>query len=204
MMRGKFIVIEGGDGVGKGTIVSHLRTKFPEGAFVYTREPGGTEVGERVRAILLECTMVPATEMMLHFSYRPEIFDRVVLPAVRSGRHVIDERHIASTYAYQIVGRECQHLLPAFLSMERILGEIITPDLYIYLDLDPRIAAERLKKSGKALDRFELEGVAFHERVRSGYHEYFQNHRSIVVDANQDVVSILRQVEEIVRQEIAA
>ncbi|OGZ08455.1 MAG: dTMP kinase [Candidatus Lloydbacteria bacterium RIFCSPHIGHO2_02_FULL_54_17] len=200
-MQGKFIVIEGGDGVGKGTIVGHLRKSFPEGALIYTREPGGTEVGEKVREILLGCAMLPATEMMLHFSYRPELFERIVLPAVRSGKHVIDERHIASTYAYQIVGRECNHLLPGFLAMEHILGEIIVPDLYIYLDLDPKIGAERLKKSGKTLDRFELEGEAFHQRVRKGYLEYFKNHRSIIVDVSRDIAPILQDVEEIVRKE---
>lgn len=199
--NGKFIVVEGGDGVGKGTLVGHLKTRFPEAAFVYTREPGGTEVGERVREILLGCAMTPATEMMLHFSYRPEIFERVVLPAVRSGKHVIDERHIASTYAYQIIGRECEHLLSSFLAMERTLGEIMRPDLYIYLDLDPKVAAERLKKSGKLLDRFELEGEAFHQRVRAGYHKYFETHRSVIVDANRSEGPILKEVEEIIRKE---
>lgn len=201
-MRGKFIVLEGGDGVGKGTVVGHLRKTFSEEEFIYTREPGGTEVGERVREILLGCEMTPATEMMLHFSYRPEIFERIILPAVRSGKHVIDERHIASTYAYQIVGRECRNLLPSFLAMEHILSEIITPDLYIYLDLDPKVATERLKKSGRALDRFELEGEAFHQRVREGYHEYFKNHRSVIVDANRTAEPILEEVERIVRKEI--
>lgn len=200
-MTGKFFVIEGGDGVGKGTIVSHLQTTFPKEAFVYTREPGGTEVGERVRALLLECDMTPETEMMLHFSYRPEIFERIILPSVRSGKHVIDERHIASTYAYQIVGRECGNLLPSFLAMEHVLSEIITPDLYIYLDLDPKIATERLKKSGKTLDRFELEGEAFHRRVRAGYHEYFKTHPSVIVDANRSPELILPEVESIIRKE---
>ncbi|MEK7118057.1 MAG: dTMP kinase [Patescibacteria group bacterium] len=201
VVNGKFIVIEGGDGVGKGTLVGHLKTRFSESAFVYTREPGGTEVGEKVREILLGCAMTPATEMMLHFSYRPEIFERIVLPAVRSGKHVINERHIASTYAYQIVGRECEHLLPSFLAMEHLLGEIMTPDLYIYLDLDPKVATERLKKSGKALDRFELEGEAFHRRVRAGYHKYFETHRSVIVDANRSEGPILEEVEMIVRKE---
>ena len=200
-MNGKFIVIEGGDGVGKGTVVGHLKKVFPETAFVYTREPGGTEVGEKVRDILLGCTMAPATEMLLHFSYRPEIFAQVVLPAVQNGKQVIDERHIASTYAYQIVGRECKDLLPTFLDLERMLSKIIAPDLYIYLDLDPKIAAERLSKSGKVLDRFELEGEAFHQRVRDGYHEFFKNHRSVIVDANRPPELILAEVERIIRNE---
>lgn len=200
-MNGKFIVFEGGDGVGKGMVVGHLKKVFPEESFVYTREPGGTEVGEKVRDILLGCTMTPATEMLLHFSYRPEIFAQVVLPGVQSGKHVIDERHIASTYAYQIVGRECRDLLPTFLDMERMMSKIITPDLYIYLDLDPKIAAERLKKSGKVLDRFELEGEAFHQRVRAGYHEYFKNHRNVIVDANRPPEPILEEIVQIIRRE---
>jgi dTMP kinase len=123
------------------------------------------------------------------------------LPAVSSSKHVIDERHIASTYAYQIVGRECRELLPEFLDMERMMNKIITPDLYIYLDLDPKIAAERLKKSGKVLDRFELEGEAFHQRVRDGYREYFKDHRSVIVDANRPPEPILKEIEQIIRRE---
>jgi len=201
MKRGKFIVLEGGDGAGKGTLVNYLKKVLPPGKFIYTREPGGTPVGEKIRDLLLSEEMTPATELGLHFAYRFELFEKVILPAINSGVHVIDERHVASTYAYQIGGRERRDLLPLFRSNERACAKYATPDLYVYLDLDPREGERRLKAKGFALDRFELAGLAFHQRVRKAYHQYFRKQRHVVVDAAMGVEVLCKEMERIIRAE---
>jgi len=199
--RGKFIVLEGGDGAGKGTLVGHLKKVLAVEQYVYTREPGGTPVGEKIREVLLGEVMEPETELALHFAYRPELFKKVILPALENGVHVIDERHIASTYAYQIGGREHPELLPVFRMNESACEAYASPDLYVYLDLAPEEAKRRLLAKGQALDRFELEGLEFHTRVRASYHEYFKTRRHILVDASLGVDVLCKEIERIIRAE---
>lgn len=199
--RGKFIVLEGGDGAGKGTIVGHLQRHLPKGKFIYSREPGGTPIGEKVRTLLLENEMTPATELALHFAYRFEHFEKVIMPALKKGINVICERHIASTYAYQIGGRERKDLLPLFTILQAACEQYVRPDLYIFLDLDAKEGDRRLKAKGEKLDRFELAGLAFHERVRKAYHSYFKDRKHVLVDAAGGVPVVCQAIEGVIRSE---
>jgi dTMP kinase len=201
--RGKFIVLEGGDAAGKGTLVRHLQQVLSQRQFIYSREPGGTPIGEKIRDLLLNEEMSPATELGLHFAYRFELFEKVIIPALDRGINVIDERHVASTYAYQIGGRERRDLLPLFRSNERACEKYVRPDLYIYLDLDPKEGDRRLKAKGEKLDRFELAGFAFHERVRRAYHKYFRNRKHITLDASKKPEVLCKEIERIIRAEVA-
>ena len=201
MKRGKFIVLEGGDGAGKGTVVRHLQKVLPKGKFVYSREPGGTVVGEKVREILLGEQMSPVTELMLHFSYRFEHIEKVILPNLKKGKHVISERYIASTYAYQIEGWKRPDLLPLFRILEKECNKLIKPDLYLFLDLDAKEGERRLRNKGEKLDRFELAGLAFHERVRKAYHKYLKKYPSNVIAAGQGLEGLLTEVESNIRIE---
>lgn len=199
--RGKFIVLEGGDGAGKGTIVGYLQQHLPKKQFIYSREPGGTPVGEKVRTLILENEMTPATELTLHFAYRFEHFEKVIMPALEKGIHVICERHIASTYAYQIAGRERKDLLPLFTALEAACERVVRPDLYIFLDLDAEEGDRRLKAKGEKLDRFELAGLAFHRRVRKAYHAYLKGRKHVLVDASGGVPLVCKTIEGIIRAE---
>ena len=200
MKKGKFIVLEGGDGAGKGTVVGHLQKMLPKVKFVFSREPGGTMVGEKVREILLGEAMSPVTELMLHFSYRFEHIEKVIIPNLKKGKHVISERYIASTYAYQIEGWKRPDLLPLFRILEAECNKLVRPDLYLFLDLDAKEGERRLKNKGQKLDRFELAGLAFHERVRKAYHTYLKKHPSVVVEAGQSLDGLLSEVESIIRK----
>ena len=201
--KGKFIVLEGGDGAGKGTLVRHLSGALPEGKFIFTREPGGTPIGEKIRDLLLNEEMTPSTELALHFAYRFELFEQLIIPALERGVHVVDERHVASTFAYQVRGRERPDLLPLFRTLEHALSAYTTPDLYVYLDLDPVEADRRLRSKGIALDRFELAGLAFHERVRAAYHEFFKDYRHEMLSAADAPELLCTQIEKIIRKETA-
>lgn len=200
MKKGKFIVLEGGDGAGKGTVVRHLQKVLPKGKFVFSREPGGTMVGEKVREILLTEAMSPVTELMLHFSYRFEHIEHVIIPNLKKGKHVVSERYIASTYAYQIEGRKRVDLLPLFRILEKECYKLVRPDIYLFLDLDAKEGERRLKNKGEKLDRFELAGLAFHERVRKAYHKYLKNHPKVIVEAGQGLEGLLLEVENIIRK----
>ena len=199
MKKGKFIVLEGGDGAGKGTVVKHLQKFLPKSKFVFSREPGGTMVGEKVREILLGEEMSPVTELMLHFSYRFEHIEKVIIPNLKKGIHVVSERYIASTYAYQIEGWKRPDLLPLFRMLEKECDKLVRPDLYLFLDLDAKEGERRLKNKGQKLDRFELAGLAFHERVRKAYHKYLKEHPSVLVEAGQGLEGLLLEVETIIR-----
>lgn len=199
--RGKFIVLEGGDGAGKGTLVGYLKKVLPNEQFVYTREPGGTPVGEKIRELFLNGEMVPETELSLLFASRFELLDKFIIPAIENGINVIDERHIASTFAYQVGGRGRRDLLPLFRMNQLACAKYMSPDLYVFLDLDATEGERRLRAKGEKLDHFELAGLAFHERVRKSYHQYFQKHRHVVVNAAQSREVLCREIERIIRAE---
>jgi dTMP kinase len=169
--RGKFITLEGVDGAGKSSHVQFIAdTLAARGHHVIvTREPGGTDLAERLRKAILEEAMEPATETLLLVAARADHVHRVVSPALSAGTWIVCDRFADATEAYQGAGKG--------VSMELIqrLGEAahagVHPDRTLLFDCPYEIAAERLAGSGKALDRFERENRAFFERVRAAYLE---------------------------------
>lgn len=179
--RGRFITLEGGDGVGKSTHVNWLAEQLTLRGIdlVQTREPGGTELGEQIRGWLLSVhqnQLSPVSEMMLLFAARAQHLHERIRPALEAGKWVLCERYIDATYAYQGGGRgiPTQHIaqLAAMLLPE------VPVDLTILFDLPPAVGLQR-KLGNKARlygtqpglfeDRFEKEILAFHERVRVVY-----------------------------------
>lgn len=172
MQKGKFIVFEGGDGSGKSTCMQYIRRELGDEHIVYVREPGGTSLGESIREILLmREVMNPVAELLLFFASRAEHIARVIEPALRVGKHVLCDRFALSSYAYQVVGRECQELKGLYDDLySRVVAPRVTP-YYIYLDIDPCIALTRVVgENGTKKTRFDNEAVSFHARVREGYH----------------------------------
>jgi len=168
---GFFITVEGIEGSGKSTLtqglIEFLRGKGFE--VVYSREPGGTTVGEKIREILLdrEQQMDPMTEVFLFLAARRENVRRNILPALQNGKIVVCDRYADSTIAYQGYGRGLPIKVLRRLNKFATLG--IKPDLTFVIDIDPRKGLERM--SDKDLDRIEREDLLFHERVREGYHK---------------------------------
>ena len=168
--RGVFITLEGADGCGKSTQAALLETRLA--AFgrevVRLREPGGTAISEKVRALLLDPAneeMSPECELLLYEASRAQLTRQVIEPALARGAVVLCDRYYDSTYAYQAGGRGLDETL---VRQSNVLGSCgRVPDRTLVLDLDPATAFERATSGGA--DRMEAEGLAFQERVRAAY-----------------------------------
>ena len=190
-MKGKFITIEGSEGVGKTTninfIVDYL-TKHNR-RIIETREPGGTAAAEEIRNILLNSNgeLIPdIAELLLFFAARSLHLENVILPALVAGKFVICDRFTDATIAYQGYGRGFD--LERINNIAQWVHADIQPDLTILLDAPAEIGMQRAKKRG-AIDRMESEEITFYERVREGYLQLAEqyNDRFVVIDANQSL-----------------
>lgn len=166
---GRFITLEGVDGAGKSTHVQFIadRLRAAEREVIVTREPGGTELAERLRDAVLEQAMDPLSETLVMFAARADHVARVIRPALLEGTWVVCDRFTDATVAYQGAGKGVP------LEVIRKLGDMVhpglKPDRTLVFDVDHAVSSQRLQKSGKSLDRFERENQAFFERVRSSY-----------------------------------
>lgn len=177
MSRGCFIAFEGGEATGKSTQAERLARSIDA---LLTREPGGTPLGEEIRALLLHAVhdVDPRTEALLMAAARAQHVRDVIDPALAAGRHVVTDRFTASSIAYQGFGRGLPIDEVRALSTFATAG--LEPDLYVLLDLPPEVAAARRSRSH---DRMEAAGDAFHQRVRAGFLTLAGADRWIVVDA---------------------
>ena len=168
-MRGIFITVEGGDGAGKSTQLANIKQYMEDRSIsaIFTREPGGTEIAEKIREIILDPEneeMEALTEALLYAASRAEHVRKVIGPALEDGLVVVCDRFVDSSIAYQGYGRELGEVVE-MINEPAINGYI--PDLTIFLDLEPEVAMERIANRGH--DRLEIESADFHERVHQGY-----------------------------------
>jgi len=201
--RGKFITFEGLDGCGKTTQLEQLASVLrAEGIDVLTtREPGGTEIGERIRAVLLDSRTAgldSLTEMALMFASRAQQLAQVILPALESGKWVLCDRFTDSTEAYQGGGRQLGS--ESILQVHKILCRNVWPDLTILMDSEVEHSVQRARRRNKAAaqgsmaneNRFEQESKAFFTRVQQAFREIARREpqRVAMVDARRpaDVV----------------
>ena len=166
-MRGVFITFDGTEGAGKSTLIREVASRLGLLAgprrIVVTREPGGTQVAERIRAVILEEKMDPWTELFLYQAARAEHLAKVVLPALKQGKIVLCDRFTDSSLAYQAHARGLPWQEVARLNQAATRG--IRPDLTVLLDIDPALGLKR----AQVRTRFEKEGVAFQKKVRLGF-----------------------------------
>ena len=188
-MRGKFITLEGTEGVGKSTSIAcieqWLSAKGIE--FISTREPGGTALGEEIRGLLLSHraeSVDSLSELLLMFAARAQHLAEKILPALQGGVWVLCDRFTDATFAYQGSGRGVERSLIQNLA-DLVQGDL-QPDLTLVLDIAPAIGLARVAKRGER-DRFEVEEISFFERVREGYREQIaeQPERFALIDASQ-------------------
>jgi dTMP kinase len=199
-VKGKFITLEGIDGAGKSShvewLAGHLRDK---GRTVnVTREPGGTELGEMLRELLLGTPMHLETETLLMFAARREHLAKLIEPALGRGEWVVCDRFSDATYAYQGGGRGLDR--SKFLQLEQWVHGHLQPDLTLLFDLPLDVARERIVLANRVLDRFEQERVDFHERVRQAYLEraHASASRIRIVDGQQSIDEIRAQLKKLV------
>jgi dTMP kinase len=198
-MRGRFITFEGVEGVGKSTQVAraaeHLRARGVEP--LLTREPGGTPLAEKLRALILEHghgPVAPTAEVLMLFAARASHVTEVIRPAIAEGRVVLCDRFTDTSEAYQGGGRGVS---AAWIrELARIAHPRLAPDLTLVFDAPAEVALARLSGRGAALDRIEGEDAAFFERVRRTYHAIAQREpaRVHLVDATRSADAVAADV----------
>jgi dTMP kinase len=195
-MKGRLISLEGGEGAGKSTLLAGLSAHFERSGMdvLYTREPGGTPVGEAIRALVLDPVhrgMAVETELLLMFAARAQLVREVLQPALVSGRWVLCDRFTDASYAYQGGGRSID--ATRIGELERIATGGLKPDLTLLLDLPVAHGRARASQRSDA-DRIEVERDDFFERVRVTYLARAQAEpaRFRVIDALQPVDAVLQ------------
>jgi len=198
--RGRFITLEGVDGAGKSTHVDFLAQRLTARGRqpLVTREPGGTPLAEKLRALVLAEPMAPLAETLLMFAARADHVERVIRPALESGRWVLCDRFTDATAAYQGAGKGVPQDLIQRLAEAVHPG--LLPDRTLVFDCPYDVARSRLTASGRDLDRFETEGAEFFDRVRKAYlaRATAEPGRVWVIDATQTIENIRKKLEEAV------
>ncbi len=205
---GAFLVFEGPEGAGKSSQARALTSQLSQAGYpvVFSREPGGTMLGEAIRQILLPATPVaisPRSEVLLYSASRAQLVEEVIRPALEQGQVVVSDRFSHSTIAYQGYGRGLG--VEPVASVVRFATDNLEPDLVILLDLEPRLGLERkrgdfLTGSTEEWNRFEEEELAFHQRVRQGYLEMAKAdpERWLVLDASLPFETLQDKIKEAV------
>ncbi|MFF7293147.1 dTMP kinase [Microbacterium sp. NPDC008134] len=197
-VRGRWITLEGGDGSGKTTQSDLLATWLSDAGHevVRTREPGGSEVGQLIRDIVLHHRgdIAPRAEALLYAADRAHHVATVVRPALERGDIVLQDRYLDSSVAYQGAGRVLDATEIRDLSLWAAEGAL--PDLTVLLDLDPQTARTRLDSADKPFDRLEAEKAEFHGRVRDAYLGLAaaEPERFLVIDASAPAGAIAAEI----------
>ncbi len=198
MKPGRFITLEGGEGVGKSTNLEYIWQLLEDRQIqvTLTREPGGTVVAEKIRSLLLEVqeeTISQQAELLLVFAARAQHIQNVILPALQRGQWVICDRFTDSTYAYQGGGRNMD--MNAIAWLENNMQGGLKPDLTLLLDAPVELGMQRAKHRGK-LDRFEIEQRAFFERVREVFLQRANQdkNRYRIIDASLSLSEVQAQI----------
>lgn len=204
MEPGKFITLEGGEGVGKSSNVDFIAEYLEEAgkSVVKTREPGGTDLGERIRGLLLEVNgdvISQKAELLLIFAARAQHLEQQILPAIEAGQWVVCDRFTDASYAYQGGGRGISD--KEIQILEQWVQQSYKPDLTLLLDAPAKIGLSRAGKRG-SLDRFELEENDFFERVRNHYLSLAQQFPNRIkrVDASQPLPVVQREITQYLDQ----
>ena len=203
MAYGKFITIEGTEGVGKSTNLAYVHEWLTNRGVdvVVTREPGGTPLAEEIRTLLLakrDEAVDETAELLLVFAARAQHLQQVIKPALARGAWVLCDRFTDATYAYQGGGRGLD--VATIAQLEQLVQGDLRPDLTLVLDIDVELGLQRARQRAE-LDRFESEAVAFFERVRAAYRAWAEAApaRYAVVNAGQPLVAVQQDIDRVLQ-----
>lgn len=196
MDKGFFITFEGPDGAGKSTQIDRLKLFFAERDLdvLYTREPGGTDIGEKIRKLILDkenIEMEPVTEAFLYASARAQLVRQVLKPAIKEGKIIVCDRYMDSSTAYQGYARG---LGDAVAEINKHAIDGLLPDLTFLFILDPEIGKSRI--AVESYDRLESQNFEFHRKVAEGYIEIAKNNdkRFVIIDATKTPDEIWNEI----------
>ena len=202
------ITLEGVEGSGKSTLIQYLK-EFIEGIgkkVIVTREPGGIEISEQIRSVILDTEntkMDGRTEALLYAAARRQHLVERIIPALNEGNVVLCDRFIDSSLAYQGYARGLG--IDEVLSINEFAIGSFMPNLTLYLDLDPQIGLSRIRKNkGREVNRLDLEEISFHLKVRDGYEEVIKRFpdRIVRVDANQELDKVFLDTKQILLEKV--
>lgn len=201
MKRGLFIVLEGTDGCGKSTQIRNIKTYLRDKGIhtMLVREPGGTDIGEKVRKLVLDsenAEMKPSTEMYLYAASRAQLVQQVIKPAINEGKVVICDRFVYSSLVYQGVGRKLG--IDNVWEVNKNALEGMMPDIAIFLDLPIEKALDRIKRG--SMDRIEQESTRFHNTVYSSYLKLCSDDKFNLkrIDADREIKEVFADIKDIV------
>ncbi|MFB1096956.1 dTMP kinase [Vibrio diabolicus] len=208
MMKANFIVVEGLEGAGKSTAIKTVLDTLKAAGIeniVNTREPGGTPLAEKMRALVKEEhegeELKDMTELLLLYAARVQLVENVIKPALANGQWVVGDRHDMSSQAYQGGGRQIDASLMKNLR-DTTLGDF-KPAFTLYMDIDPRIGLERARGRGE-LDRIEKMDISFFERTRERYLEIAHADPSIIIiNAEQAIEDVSRDIRDALNEWLA-
>ena len=202
------ITLEGVEGSGKSTLIQYLK-ELIEGIgkkVIVTREPGGIEISEQIRSVILDTEntkMDGRTEALLYAAARRQHLVERIIPALKEGNVVLCDRFIDSSLAYQGYARGLG--IDEVLSINEFAIGSFMPNLTLYLDLDPQIGLSRIRKNkGREVNRLDLEEISFHLKVREGYEEVIKRFpdRIVRVDANQELDKVFLDTKQILLEKL--
>jgi dTMP kinase len=205
MENGIFITFEGPDGAGKSTIINMVAQQL--GNVLLTREPGGIDIAEQIRAVILDkenTAMDPRTEALLYAAARRQHLIEKVKPALDEGTIVLCDRFVDSSLAYQGFARGLG--IEEVFAINHFAIENLMPQLTIYFDIEPELGLERINKNkGREINRLDLENLEFHQKVRAGYHLLINRfpERIRCIDASGTVEEVFAETLRIIKEELA-
>ncbi|HJV30972.1 MAG TPA: dTMP kinase [Bacillales bacterium] len=206
MKNGLFITFEGPEGAGKSTIISMLSDKLHN--VLFTREPGGIEIAEQIRRVILakeNTAMDPRTEALLYAAARRQHLIEKVKPALENGKTVICDRFVDSSLAYQGYARGLG--IDEVFNINQFAIENMMPDLTLYFDIEPEVGLKRISShNGREVNRLDLENIEFHQKVREGYHILLERfpERIIKVDASRSLDEVFLESFDLINERLKA
>lgn len=208
MKKGKFITVEGPEGAGKTTIIDMLASNLAEEGYqvLQTREPGGIEIAEQIRSVILDkknTKMDPRTEALLYAAARRQHLAEKVKPALDEGYIILCDRFIDSSLAYQGYARGLG--IEEVYSINSFAIEGMMPELTLYFDIDPEAGLDRINQhKGREVNRLDLEKLDFHHKVREGYLKLMVLYpeRIFKIDASKPLEEVYQQAESKLKERI--
>lgn len=198
--RGFFIAIEGVEGAGKSTVCDYIEKKLQKALthpVIRVREPGGTQIAEDIRALLIRTDysekMDGLSELLLMVAARNQLVTQIIQPAIAKGHVVIGDRHALSSYAYQGFGREIG--VEKVRLIHKLCFGDFKPDLTLYLDVSPEVGLARIQKRGET-DRIEQEHVSFFEKIRNGYLSLLDEVGAICIDCEKPLAEVFLAIDK--------